>query len=957
MRRTPIVALIAILIGTQPVHCEDKQLEAPAAQCLVGPEQWWSDQEKLVWSKACVGEVADFNKRHGADELDPKLLDDLPEDRTLRPSFLTALLSNERYRQLLKGVGLRIVGAKFEDLIDLEGAELQFPLRMDRCLLKKGANLVRLRSSSFISFEGSKITGPINLSKAAVDEDVFMDGADIAEANFSWAKIGRRVELAGSKVSGRLNMNSISIGRMLFMRNGSQFKDVDLIAARIGDLADFSRSVVTGTLQMYDVSIGQRLLMSKTKLAKVDLSQSSIGGLVDFDESTVTGPLSMYELIVGKDVQMRNGKFESVSLQNAKIEGIIQITNTKVPGDLNLNAIVVGKSMFLSDGSELTRINLVGARIGGQLDVDGSAVTEMFEANGIEVRQHLSMRRGTFADVSLGKAHIGGTVDLSGATISKSLDMEGMDIGQNVELDDGKFPTIELSGTRVRGQVTVSSSEVGGALEGENLNVGLDCFLRNSKFERINLAGSVLKANFELSKATINEIVDMDGAEIGQDFLIEEGGSFGYLKFDNTRIKGDVILAGLKVDDRLSMVGSDIGQDLRIRDGAQFGSVGLNNAHIKGDVTFSGVNVSGELLMVGIDIGQDLWIKDSSRFQEIRFSNARVKGKTDIDKSVVSEVYVQGTEFGQNFFVGNGSEIKVLNLVRAHVKGETNLSVSKLSGELRGEAFQADGSVLLHGRFEGSINFSLARFASHLNLAGGTFLRDVNLSGSQILGTLVLSANSPTKVANWTKPDGGQPPGLLLKNASLNLLPSMSDMWPSGIDISGLLYRDLVDTDVSSFARWLTRHESFRNNGYAQQPYEQLARVLQNRGQLDDVIKIRYASKEKERNKVTGLTAAGQWILKWVIGYGYYVERALVAVVFVVLLGAAVLRISGRGPAHGMPYGLAYSFDMLLPVVKLREEHYKYDLNGWPRYYFYVHKVAGYVLASFLIAGLSGLTK
>ena len=58
-----------------------------------------------------------------------------------------------------------------------------------------------------------------------------------------------------------------------------------------------------------------------------------------------------------------------------------------------------------------------------------------------------------------------------------------------------------------------------------------------------------------------------------------------------------------------------------------------------------------------------------------------------------------------------------------------------------------------------------------------------------------------------------------------------------------------------------------------------------------------------------------------------------------------------------MPYGIAYSLDMLIPVVRLREYHHKVELHGWARYYFYVHILAGYVLASFLIAGLAGLTK
>ena len=58
-----------------------------------------------------------------------------------------------------------------------------------------------------------------------------------------------------------------------------------------------------------------------------------------------------------------------------------------------------------------------------------------------------------------------------------------------------------------------------------------------------------------------------------------------------------------------------------------------------------------------------------------------------------------------------------------------------------------------------------------------------------------------------------------------------------------------------------------------------------------------------------------------------------------------------------MPWGISYSFDMLLPIVRLRDQHYSVDLEGWPRYYFYVHKIVGWALASFLVAGLSGLTK
>ncbi len=58
-----------------------------------------------------------------------------------------------------------------------------------------------------------------------------------------------------------------------------------------------------------------------------------------------------------------------------------------------------------------------------------------------------------------------------------------------------------------------------------------------------------------------------------------------------------------------------------------------------------------------------------------------------------------------------------------------------------------------------------------------------------------------------------------------------------------------------------------------------------------------------------------------------------------------------------MRLGFFYSLDMLLPIIQLRRRHYEVDLRGIVRYYFYFHQIMGYVLASFLIAGLSGLAK
>jgi hypothetical protein len=52
----------------------------------------------------------------------------------------------------------------------------------------------------------------------------------------------------------------------------------------------------------------------------------------------------------------------------------------------------------------------------------------------------------------------------------------------------------------------------------------------------------------------------------------------------------------------------------------------------------------------------------------------------------------------------------------------------------------------------------------------------------------------------------------------------------------------------------------------------------------------------------------------------------------------------------------AFSLDQLLHV-QLDAEFDKVRLEGWTKYYFYAHRLFGWALGSFLVAGLAGLTQ
>jgi hypothetical protein len=58
-----------------------------------------------------------------------------------------------------------------------------------------------------------------------------------------------------------------------------------------------------------------------------------------------------------------------------------------------------------------------------------------------------------------------------------------------------------------------------------------------------------------------------------------------------------------------------------------------------------------------------------------------------------------------------------------------------------------------------------------------------------------------------------------------------------------------------------------------------------------------------------------------------------------------------------MPFGISYSVDMLLPIVRLREAHYAINLSGLHRYYFYFHKLVGWASGLLFAAAVAGIAK
>jgi hypothetical protein len=223
------------------------------------------------------------------------------------------------------------------------------------------------------------------------------------------------------------------------------------------------------------------------------------------------------------------------------------------------------------------------------------------------------------------------------------------------------------------------------------------------------------------------------------------------------------------------------------------------------------------------------------------------------------------------------------------------------------------------------------------------------------------------------------------------------DASPNGYNRSDYILDD-VDIKENKVELWLSSTQ------YAPAEYQLISDFLVTNGQSADAKKIGYAGKtiDTRRDFETGAWLAFfiDLLSRGFIGYGYYPYRAIPWAVFFCVIGAWVFSSANKklirvnegtikpedrlgwrkhvfGPFrfrvmkytksvrdtdqpeqdYGVVNPFGYSFDALLPIIRLRELHYQIELRGWRHYYFYLQRIVGWVLGIFVLAAFSGLTK
>jgi hypothetical protein len=426
-------------------------------------------------------------------------------------------------------------------------------------------------------------------------------------------------------------------------------------------------------------------------------------------------------------------------------------------------------------------------------------------------------------------------------------------------------------------------------------------------------------------------------------------------------------------------------------------SLALNGSRFAAPVRLDNVRIEGSLLMHGVFVAapdaatvpETARTDDPARFG-LTFRAVRIDGDLALDGSVLEGgLLADGIAVGGYLFLRDMPMVAgpALSILNSEVRRNVELSRTegragdRFAAPVRFDGVSIVGMLLARdAQFELAPSFVAIDVGRLLDLTGIS-APGADLSATTIKGELRLSWQGRDAI---TLPRWGDSGRLVLRETRAGALQETPEAWPRTIDLQGFAYdrlggfRDAFDEGnaaaaepqrrgAPAFIAWLARDPLL-----TPQPYRQLAGVLRAAGEREtaDAVMVAYRDRELAQAWAERRWGRALWleVLRWTIGYGIGDGkfRVLYWVAGFTLLGALVLSVPRfyGPPPKSVLWRVGASLDQLLPIVSLSREFDDYfndprreRLRDWQVAYFAGHALVGYLLASFLVAALAGLTQ
>jgi hypothetical protein len=445
---------------------------------------------------------------------DPANAANWPDERVIHAECLVWLCTTREASALISHRGIRIVGLRIDGDLNLDAAQVAFPVSASKCAFQGDILLrdARLQSLHLLNCVAKRLDARGSQIEVDVDLDDFKaDG----EVRFEGATIGGTLACNGAHLTNpkgyALIADHMKIGGSVLLRKGFQAEgEVRFPLGTIGGVLDCSAAQLTNRSGM-----------------ALDARGVKINGSVFFHGFKAEGGLNLRGATIGGDfecgdVQLTIPKGQALWGDAAKINGNLGFLNSKIDGEVSFKTATVGGNLecfgtqfsnpdgyaLIADGARIGgvvslvdgfkadgEVRFPGATIGGNLQCSAAQLSnrkgEVLAANGVKITGNVIFRNGFTAEgeVNVLGATIGGNLQCSGGVQFSNpggyaLCADGVKI-DNVFLRDHvvALGEVRFPGATIGGHFEcdgVQLTNPGGiALLAEGAKIGRSVFLRN----------------------------------------------------------------------------------------------------------------------------------------------------------------------------------------------------------------------------------------------------------------------------------------------------------------------------------------------------------------------------------------------------------------------------------------------------------------------------------------------
>ena len=613
--------------------------------------------------------------------------------------------------------------------------------------------------------------------------------------------------------------------------------------------------------------------------------------------------IDLSDASIHRPLILEQSRFDSnVELSRLTTSTYISFQGSIIKGKLDMKFATVEGHLLMGKDAEFDAVYLTAAKIGGDINMRGETEYDF---------------------VAMLAGELGSWEKLSGPKFKGELNMNSATVGGDLLMREGaEFDEISLTAAKIGGDIDIHDSKIKGKL---NMNsVSVEGFLHmsdESKFDEVSLVGAKIGGRIEMKYSTFKGELNMNSATV-EGLLLMGGSEFKDVDLSSAKFGDTLSIIRSKFAGQLNIISATV-EGLLLMGGSEFKDVDLSSAKFGDTLSIIRSKFAGQLNIISATVGGHLLMKEGAEFDVVYLTAAKIGGDIDMSGSEFKGLLnMNSATVGSHLLMREGAEFDVVYLQSAKIGGDVNMWGSIFKGELKMDSATVKGHFIIErASFENSAFENLA----------------------------IIS----------------------LRHTNVGTLQDDKYVWPNSLNLDGFTYERLGGPDGSDqadpfergsgwFEKWLEKNEP-----YSRQPYRHLASVLQAAGHEDMADDILVASRDREWEESS--MSEGKWwrlaLLKYFIGYGYGNGNflALIWALALVAVGTFVLHCTKEHKKHDEFHNpldtICYSLDVLLPIIRLRERHYNnVDLETGARYYFYFHKVMGYVIMFFAIAGLSGLT-